>query len=145
MKLYATRDRIIDFFLQPFVGTQDKQVMAALSATINQGEQHAIQQAPHHFELWCLAEIDEDTGKVTPNLRLVCTCDSLIRVGLREESPAVSRAVQEALGGRHNAPRGAPSRAHTAHPTGPERAHTAPGTDLAADRRAGGGNPPSEL
>jgi len=79
MHLYAIRDRLIDYYLQPFCGQNDKAITAALAETINGERSHAIQQAPHHFELYKLADIDEETGAVTPNKVFVADCASLVR------------------------------------------------------------------
>lgn len=83
MKLYCVRDRLLDYFMQPFVGPGDKEVMAALSKTINAGGTSDIEQAPHHFELWQLALIAED-GQIIPERNLVIDCASLVRRDLRD-------------------------------------------------------------
>lgn len=93
MKIYAVRDRLVDYYMQPFVGQTDKQVLAALAATINNKEQtSAIQAAPHHFEIWTLGEVDEETGRITPKLELLADAASLIRSGVRTATEARSRA-----------------------------------------------------
>lgn len=86
MNLYAIRDRLLNYFLNPFVGPSDKQVLAAIAQTINGDDRHAIQQAPQHFEVWRLAKIEEETGKVTPAYELLADCTSLIRGGLRRDT-----------------------------------------------------------
>lgn len=84
MKIYAIKDRLIEYFQQPFVGPTDKQVQAAISVAINNPEaMNALSQAPHHFELWQLGEIDEETGRITPRQELVCDCSVLVRGGVR--------------------------------------------------------------
>lgn len=83
MKLYCIRDRLLDYFMQPFVGPGDKEVMAALSKTINAGGKSDIEQAPHHFELYQLAVIQED-GIIVPERTLICDCASLVRRDLRD-------------------------------------------------------------
>jgi len=93
MKIFAVRDRLIDYYMQPFVGPNEKEVMAALARTVNNIEDtNGISQAPHHFELWELGQVDEE-GNLTPTRRLVCDCASLIRVGVRDRA---ERAGQEA-------------------------------------------------
>lgn len=88
MKIYAVRDRLIDYYMQPFIAPTDKQVMGAISTTINNPEQtSAIQAAPHQFEIWTLGEIDEESGKVTARLELVADCASLVRRDLRDRAP----------------------------------------------------------
>lgn len=86
LKIYAVRDRLIDYYMQPFVAPNDKEVMAALAKTVNdQGDQNAVAQAPHHFELWELGTIDEE-GNLTPTRKLICDGSSLIRPGVRERN-----------------------------------------------------------
>lgn len=88
MKIYAVRDRLIDYFMQPFVGQSDKQVLSALSETINRDHTHAIQAAPHHFEVWELGEVDEDTGEIRPKRQLLADCASLVRASVRTDPGA---------------------------------------------------------
>lgn len=88
MKLYALRDRLIDYFLQPFAAPGDKEVMSSLAALINrEGNNDPIAQAPHHFELWRLADINEETGKVTGEPEFIGDCSALIRASVRERAP----------------------------------------------------------
>lgn len=83
MKIYAIRDRLIDYFQQPFVGPNDNAVKASLSNHISNPEAtDAIAQAPHHFEIWELGEVHED-GHIEPSQKLVCDCSSLIRPSVR--------------------------------------------------------------
>lgn len=85
MKIYAIRDRLIDYFLMPFAAPGDKEVMSALSKRVNYGQtEDDVCQAPHHFELWKLGEVLED-GTLTPKKELICDCSSLVRA--RRESP----------------------------------------------------------
>lgn len=85
MKLYALRDRLIGYYLQPFTGPDEHGVKASLAETINGDVQHALTKSPHHFELHELAEIDQETGKVTPTgPKLIADCSSLIREDIRE-------------------------------------------------------------
>lgn len=82
MKIYAVRDRLIGYFLPPFIGPSDNQVKASLAEMINGEGKHAIQQAPHHFELHRLGEVTED-GHVTESREFLADCSSLIRGGIR--------------------------------------------------------------
>lgn len=86
MKLYTIRDRLLDYFGQPFVAPGDKDVMAALAQQINDTENtNAIAQKPEHFELHCIAQIHEN-HQVEPEARFVCDCASLIRGGVRDRT-----------------------------------------------------------
>lgn len=103
MKLYAIRDRLLDFYMQPFLGPDDKPVLAALSNQISQEDNtDAISKAPHQFEVWKLADINEE-AHVIPNKQLIATCDSLIRRNFREEpqSRTSTNARAEKPSGMH--------------------------------------------
>lgn len=84
MKIYAIKDRLIDYFMQPFVGPDDKAVLASVARLINQGEVTSdIAQAPHQFEVWALGIVQED-GTLTAEREYLADCSSLIRGGIRE-------------------------------------------------------------
>lgn len=113
MNIYAIRDRLIDYFQQPFVGPDDKNVLASVARLINNGEITSdIAQAPHHFEVWRLGQVTED-GHLVPGRELLQDCAALIRPGIRhsritggDEAPGaeVSRhRGPESLGGANGA------------------------------------------
>lgn len=107
MKIYAIRDRLLDYFQQPFVGPTDKQVLAGLGQAINSPENmNAISQAPHHYELWELGSVDEETGAITPHRAVVADCASLVRGGVRGAGTDRPGAVTggEAPGGHEKPP-----------------------------------------
>lgn len=83
MKIYAVRDRLIDYFQQPFAAIGDHEVQAAISQQISSGDPNAISQAPQHFELWILAIVQEN-GHIEPHRELVCEISSLVRRNVRE-------------------------------------------------------------
>lgn len=83
MKIYAIRDRLIDYFMQPFFGPDDKNVLASVARLVNQGEVTSdIAQAPHHFEVWTLGYITEE-GSIVAEKQFLTDCTSLIRPGVR--------------------------------------------------------------
>jgi len=84
MKIYAIRDRLIDYFMQPFVGPDDKTVMASVARLVNQGEVTSdIAQAPHQFEVWTLGQVTDD-GHLVPERQYLGDCSSLIRSDIRQ-------------------------------------------------------------
>lgn len=104
MKIYAIRDRLIDYFMQPFVGPDDKNVLAAVARTINQGEITSdIAQAPHHFEVWSLANIT-DTGHIEEDRYLIQDCSSLVRRGIRTSHDTGAAEAPGAEISRHRGP-----------------------------------------
>lgn len=81
MKIYAIKDRLIGYFLVPFIAPSDKEIMAGISHEINRPDNYAaIAQSPHHFEIYTLGEID-DEGNITVRKEFICDCGSLIRTG----------------------------------------------------------------
>lgn len=105
MRLYAIRDRLIDYFMQPFVADSNPKVLAALAETINDtGNRHAISQTPHHFEVWCLAEINEETGNVTGKPEFLAECSSLVRGNIRETGNPAAEALPRPNGGGGGTP-----------------------------------------
>lgn len=79
MKIYAIKDRMIDYFMTPFAAPNDNEVMASLSNEINrEGNLNAIAAAPHHFEIHCLGEVD-DSGNLHAKREFVCDCSNLVR------------------------------------------------------------------
>lgn len=127
MNIYAVRDRLIDYYMQPFVGPNDKEVMAALARTVNNIEDtNGIAQAPHHFELWELGTIDEE-GNITPTRKLVCDCASLIRAGLRERPTAGRHPAGSPPGLSQNAPDHLAGGAHANDGSVPNTPPAAPG------------------
>lgn len=115
MKIYAVRDRLIDYFMQPFAAPGDKEVMASLARTINTGEATSdISQAPHQFELWKLAEVTED-GHIVPNRELVCDCASLVRRDIRRGDHAGATPPRQPHGGGDSTTGGTGNHARAAH------------------------------
>lgn len=95
MKLYAIRDRLLDYFMQPFAAPTDKHVLAAISQSINQGTNNDdIAQSPHHFEVWKLAEVTDD-GYIVQDRQLIASCASLIRERVRTIHDNDGRAAQD--------------------------------------------------
>lgn len=85
MNIYAIKDLLIGYYMTPFLGPSDREVMSAVANLINSGAKNdAIAQAPHHFQLWKLATVEEE-GVVRPAKEHVCDCSALIRTGLRKE------------------------------------------------------------
>lgn len=83
MKIFAIRDRLIDYYMTPFAADNDKAVMASLARMINDPETtDAIASAPHHYELWELGHVTED-GTLVAERTLLCDASSLIRAGIR--------------------------------------------------------------
>lgn len=87
MRIYAIRDRLIDYFLPPFIAHHDHAVLASISAQIGKGETNdVLAQAPHHFELWRLGEVQED-GHINANREFIADCSTLIRAEWKSAKP----------------------------------------------------------
>lgn len=86
MYIYAIRDRLLDYFQTPFVAPGDNEVKASVSQAIMGENQSAIAQTPHHFEVWKIAEVD-DEGYINPIRELVCDVSALIRTERQPPGP----------------------------------------------------------
>lgn len=84
VRIYAIRDRMIDYYQTPFAAHNDDLVKASMAVHVNSEEINAITQAPHHFEIWCLGEVDNQ-GNLTAKREYLCDCSSLVRIRLRED------------------------------------------------------------
>lgn len=78
MKIYALRDRLLNYYLPPFVAPDDNQVKASLANLVNSRDNTGVSQAPQHFELWRLGEVTPE-GHVLGGKELLCDCHALIR------------------------------------------------------------------
>jgi len=105
VNIYAIRDRLLNYFIQPFVAPEDKPVLASVARLINTGDLTSdIAQAPHQFEVWKLGKIEEN-GKLVDEPTLLATCETLIRP--RPGRPAAGPGegqVAEAPSGRPEPP-----------------------------------------
>lgn len=122
MKLYSIRDRMLNYYQKPFIADDDKQVLAALAQTINSGEPtNAIAQAPHHFELWSIATIDQNESQekewfIVQEATLVATLDSLIRGSVRTDGPDRGAEMAKTIATGQGNTGNAPGSAHGKHP-----------------------------
>lgn len=78
MKIYALRDRMLDYFLNPFAAPADTDVLGSISNLVNAGDMSGLAQAPHHFEVWRLGEVTVD-GNIVASKELLAEAHSLIR------------------------------------------------------------------
>lgn len=99
MKLYAIRDRLLEYFQRPFIGDTDATVLAAVATAINTEANVDFAQTPTHFEVWQLAEISEESGQVRPTPKFISNCSDLRR-GIREDR------IHRAATGESTAPAG---------------------------------------
>lgn len=148
MNIYAIRDRLIDYYMQPFVGPDDKNVLAAVARTINQGEMTSdIAQAPHHFEVWRLGRVTED-GHIDVSKEFLADCSSLVRGGIRQRSTADGRrdrAAPDAQGAHSHEARGDETRGHPDGRPLPIAPQTARGAVNEVPGGHRGGYPPPDL
>lgn len=111
MKIYAIRDRLIDYWQQPFAGPDDRAVMQAVARGVNSGEATSdIAQAPHHFEIWQLGLVTED-GHLVPERKFICDCASLVRNRVRDQPGPGGAEAPDAVGGGGTPPERPPGNA----------------------------------
>lgn len=77
MKIYALRDRFLDYYLDPVTQHDDKAALQAVSTHVSGDLNDAIQSAPHHFELWRLGKVEN--GHVIPEKEFLADVHSLVR------------------------------------------------------------------
>lgn len=108
MKIYSIRDRLLNYFMQPFFGPTDNQVLASLAEVINSEEsKHAFSKTPQHFEVWRLGEVLE-TGKVREDQEFLIDASGLVRPNLREAGIGGDHQGTRAAQGGPTAYRGTP-------------------------------------
>lgn len=79
MKIYAIRDRLVDYFMTPFAAHEDEGVLNSIANLVsNEDSNDPVKQAPHHFEIWRIGEIDRQ-GHITPSREFLADCSSLVR------------------------------------------------------------------
>lgn len=136
---------MIDYYVLPaFFADNTQQAMAMISAAVNGDSKDALAQTPHHFELWQLGEINNQTGNLTANKEFVAECASFIRRSIRggagagdrgNEPPTAGSGQRHPFAGNHA---GAANGTGPVHPqgeaeTGPETARKAAGAQGVAD------------
>lgn len=111
MNIYAIRDRLIDYYMDPFVAPNDHNVKASVSNVVTNPEStNAISQAPHHFEIWRIGKVEE--GHVVPDREYIADCSSLVRT--RREPPKTGAGpAQKAAPRQQRAPNGAQGQIRT--------------------------------
>jgi len=102
MKLYAIRDRMLDYFQNPVAVTRQEDFLAAVARNVN-GETNELAQAPDHYEVWEIAEID-DQGRITPKREFIANCSRFIRSGVWNRRKPGSDGIQGEPGQVPNGP-----------------------------------------
>lgn len=74
MKMYSVRDNKAGYFFTPFVSRNDVVAMRDFKAGIADPSSGSVHHYPSDFDLFCLADVDEDTGVVIPEgqPRFIC-------------------------------------------------------------------------
>lgn len=114
MNIYAIKDRLLNYFMDPFAGRDDKLVQAAMAKHINGDSDETIVQTPHYFEIWRLGHVD-DQGHITPHHEFITNCSTLVRSQRPTAEPSPGTAP-ETIKGRHSEP--GPTPGHTPPETG---------------------------
>lgn len=105
--VYAIRDRLLNYFMQPFIAHNDASALASIGETVNEpGGSHAIQKSPHHFEVWRISEITDDY-EALPKKAFLADASSLIREHFRPVGQPGRERLAVAPGARRSPPEGA--------------------------------------
>lgn len=70
MKLYSIKDVKVGF-MSPVMRKNDEQAIRDYKLTLNSPESNIFNSNPEDYELWRVADFNEDTGAVTPELQFV--------------------------------------------------------------------------
>jgi len=126
VNIYAIRDRLIDYYMRAFSAPDDKDVLASIAATINEGDPNsALAKAPHHFEIWRLGKVTEE-GDLRPGKELIADCASLVRDNIPATPQLPGTPTTQQADRRFQGPadqirnRAAPYNGSLPHPTRPE-------------------------
>lgn len=95
MNIYAIRDRLLNYYQQPFAAHADTDVLAALSRSISNGGDDVISQAPQHFEIWRLGRVTKDGHLTDDNREYLADLSALVRTR-RQTTTATQRELQTA-------------------------------------------------
>lgn len=87
MNIYALHDRLLDHWRTPFAAPTDKDVLASLSTTITREPDSDVAYAPHHFEIWKLGEVHEQTGRLEAKHEFIADCSTLVRARRQPSEP----------------------------------------------------------
>lgn len=108
MKIYALRDRLIDYYLTPFAAPGDKDVLSGIANIVNNGaDTDAVKQAPHHFEIWRIGEVQEN-GTIEPTKEFIADCSSLVRRDVRQSGKPPGATSEVATPTSYRTPGGPP-------------------------------------
>ncbi len=87
---------MLDYFQDPFVAPNDHTVLASVANVINNNEvTNAIAQAPHHFEIWRIATVDEQ-GTIRESREFLGDCSALVRTQRPAPEPPTGPAPKAA-------------------------------------------------
>lgn len=65
LKIYAIRDAAISGFMKPWVAKTNGEAIRTFQNVVNsKDDQNLISKHPEQFDLYLVADFDEDTGKV---------------------------------------------------------------------------------
>lgn len=67
MKIYSIRDNAVEAFLQPFFSATTNSALRAVKEAVNDPK-HDFHKHAADYSIWDIAEFDDATGVITPNL-----------------------------------------------------------------------------
>lgn len=138
MKIFAIRDRLLNYFQRPVMADQAPDVVAAVAAAINNGDQNDFCKKPEDFEIWQVGEFDQESGAIIPKLTIVTNCLSLIRGRVREGDASARAAAIAAAHRSAGAPESPPGGYRPSHRPIQDKTPAAPGDAQEARGEPGG-------
>jgi len=139
MKIFAIRDRLLNYFQRPVMADHAPDVVAAVATAINGGDKNDFCQKPEDFEIWQVGEFDQESGAIIPKLTIVTNCLSLVRTGVREGGAPTRTAPTGATGRSGEAPSGSQGPYRPSHRPIQDKAPPAPSDAHAARQEPEGG------
>lgn len=76
MKIYAIYDRAAELYGTPYYQTNDAVAIRNTKNGINHGEGD-VHMTPSDYELWRLADFNDETGEITMEKERIARCEEL--------------------------------------------------------------------
>ena len=71
MKIYAIKDTVAGVFNLPFYQKNNAVAIRALTQAVNSNENNEIKQNVGDLQLYCLGELNQETGDITANIEFI--------------------------------------------------------------------------
>jgi hypothetical protein len=90
VQMYSIYDKAAQAYVTPFFMHNKALAMRAFEDNINSKEENNINKHPEQFSLFCLGELDDSTGLITPKEQPELVCSALELVQPSEEQSLIT-------------------------------------------------------